>query len=72
MKTRDSLIIELQDIKQEMIGISPKLSVYAKLKEREKQILKLIGDIEVTTANEHGKIKTKDGYKFINHFQKPK
>lgn len=72
MKTRDSLITELKDIKQQMSGISPKLSIYTRLKERAKQITTILGGLDVELNTEDGKIKTRDGFKFINRFQRPK
>lgn len=39
----DSCLVELRHVRAEMNGISPKLSVYHKLKEREKELLTLIG-----------------------------
>lgn len=42
--SRDSLIVDLTILRKEMRGISPRLSLYTKLKEQEKQLLDAIGD----------------------------
>lgn len=40
---KDSWYTELAEIQQTLRGISPKLSLYAKLKQREKELLELTG-----------------------------
>lgn len=42
----DSCLVELRHLRTEMNGISPKLSTYAKLKVREKELLEMIGKRE--------------------------
>jgi len=41
--SNDALIVDLLDLRKEMRGISPKLSIYAKMQEREADLVKRIG-----------------------------
>lgn len=43
----DSHFTELRQIRADLKGISPKLSIYAKLKLREKELMKVVGQREL-------------------------
>ncbi len=43
---RDSLYKELDDVQRDMRGISPRLSLYAKLKAKETELLAKVGGLE--------------------------
>lgn len=49
---RDSLLIDLRDLRIEMRGISPKVSTYAKMQEREKGLLEKLGGEPVVERQE--------------------